>query len=419
MKHAGRRVCAIAAALVVLTGCAGSGGSPAAVSPAAPPGLTTSPTAPTITIAPAASPAASASVSARPSETSSEATIQTILDEERTTYGAPGALAVVRVGDQRWAAVSGAADLAGTAITDTTRFRIASITKPIVATLVLDQVARGTLSLDDVVGTLLPGVVRATPPITVRQLLDHTSGVFDESNDGNPLTDIEKLSDPALHAEGQALITRYLAGERVIAPDRILVALSETHDRYFAPGAGYHYSNTNYQLAAMILEQRTGTSLADLLRARIVQPLGLLHTTIAPPNTKSPELRGYVTSTDGSRVDVTDDLTFFGNGGNGGVISTADELLTMMQAIVSGRLLPAALVTDMKTAERESYGLGLATYTLTCGTFFGHEGGVNGTASIALVSPKGDAGVVIALNLRTAADPRMPALADRMLCPHL
>jgi len=342
-----------------------------------------------------------------------------MLDNERTTYGAPGALAVVRVGNERWAATSGRADLAGTPLAATTRFRIASITKPIVATLVLDQVARGKLRLDDFVGTLLPGVVRAKPPITVRQLLNHTSGVFDESNDGNPITDIEKLSDPALQAEARPLVERYLAGERVIAPDRIFVALAETHDRYFAPGTGYHYSNTNYQLAAMILEKTTGRSLADLLRARIVQPLGLRRTTIAPPDTMSPELRGYVTSTDGSMVDVTDDLTFFGNGGNGGVISTADELLAMMQAIVSGRLVPAALVTEMRTPERESYGLGLAMYTLTCGTFYGHEGGVNGTASIAIVSPDGGAGVVIALNLRTAADPRLPALADRMLCPHL
>jgi hypothetical protein len=63
------------------------------------------------------------------------------------------------------------------------------------------------------------------------------------------------------------------------------------------------------------------------------------------------------------------------------------------------------------------YGLGLATYSLTCGTFFGHEGGVNGTASIAIVSPNGDGGVVVALNLRSGDDPGLPALADGMLCP--
>jgi hypothetical protein len=70
----------------------------------------------------------------------------------------------------------------------------------------------------------------------------------------------------------------------------------------------------------------------------------------------------------------------------------------------------------MKEPNRESYGLGLATYILSCGTFLGHEGGVNGTASIAMVSPDASDGVVIALNLRSGEDPRLPELADQMLC---
>ncbi len=393
---------AIAAAAILVAACTGGSSPAASVQPssAAPSPAATAASTPAPTATPAPTP-----------------DVQGMLDLRRKLYGAPGALVVLRVGDQRWAATSGTADTAGTPITDTTRFRIASITKPIVAALVLDAVAQGKVALDDVVGDLLPGVVRADPPVTVRQLLDHTSGIFDESNDGDPIADLEKLADKALRTEARALAQRYLAGERVIAPDRLLVALSETHDRYFAPGAGYHYSNTNYQLAAMVLEKMTGQALADVLRTRIVEPLGLTHTTVAPPDTGSPEMRGYGTSTaDGSLVDLTDDLLAFGNGGNGGIISTADELLVMMQAIVSGRLLPDELVAEMKKPNRQSYGLGLGTYNLSCGTFHGHEGGVNGTASIAIVSPAGDAGVVIALNLRSGDDPGLPALADRMLC---
>ncbi len=88
-----------------------------------------------------------------------------------------------------------------------------------------------------------------------------------------------------------------------------------------------------------------------------------------------------------------------------------------MQAIVSGRLLPAELVAAMKEPNREWYGLGLGTLHLSCGIFYGHQGGVNGTASIATVSPDGAAGVVIAFNLRKGQDPDLSALADRMLCP--
>ena len=330
---------------------------------------------------------------------------------------------LVRDGVRTFAA-SGTADTAGTPITEGTRFRIASITKPIVAALVLDAVNRGEVALDDVVGSLLPGVLRAEPPVTVRQLLAHTSGIFDESNgigsQGDLEADIAALADADLRAEAQAALAAALAGKRVIASDRLLVALSETHERYFAPGAGYHYSNTNYQLAAMVLEQATGMPIAELLRSRIVEALEFERTTIAPPDLGSPELRGYGTSTtDGSLVDVTDDLSWFGNGGNGGIISTPDELLGTLQAIVGERLVPTGLAAEMRaptSMSHGSYGLGLATYSLSCGTFYGHEGGVNGTASIALVAPEGGDGLVIALNLRSGEDPRLPALADSLLC---
>lgn len=408
MRTALRPAALVAAALLSLAACSGS--------------ATTSPS-PTST--PASTPVPTAAPTPTPAPTPD---VQGILDRVRDSYGAPGAVAVLRVGDRRTWAASGTADVDGTPITAVTRLRIASITKPIVAALVLDAVARGELSLDAVVGDLLadlvPAVLRSDPPVTVRQLLAHTSGIYDESNgiesQDQLEADVAALADPALRAEAQADLAQALAGKPVIASDRLIVALSETHPRYFAPGTGYHYSNTNYQLAAMVLEKATGTPLADLLRTRVVDPLGLERTTIAPPDTASPELRGYGTSTaDGSLVDVTDDLTWFGNGGNGGIISTPDELLTTMQAIVGGRLLPPELVAEMRSPTSMSlgsYGLGLATYNLSCGTFYGHEGGVNGTASIAIVSPDGADGVVIALNLRSGEDPRLPALADLMLC---
>jgi D-alanyl-D-alanine carboxypeptidase len=347
--------------------------------------------------------------------------IQSLLDARREAYGAPGGLALLARGDSRWFARSGTADTAGTPITEATRFRIASITKPIVAALVLDAVDRGEVALDDVVGDLLPGTVREDPPITVRQLLDHTSGVFDVTNAEASVeslqADIARLPDQQIRAEAQAAMDGFVAGQQVIAPAPVIVALAELHDRYFPPGSGYHYSNTGYQLAGMVLEEATGAPLPDLLDERIVEPLGLQRTTLAPPDTGSPELRGYGTSTeDGSLVDVTEDLLAFGNGANGGIISTAGELLATIRAIVGGQLLPEDLTAQMKEPNRESYGLGLVTYTLSCGTFHGHEGGVNGTASIAMVSPDATDGVVIALNLRSGEDPRLSALADQMLC---
>ena len=343
--------------------------------------------------------------------------LQAMLDAEREAYGAPGALAVVRVGDRRWAATTGRSATSGRPVMVTDTFRLASITKPIVAALVLEAVERGELSLGDVVGDLLPGVVRDEPAVTVRMLLNHTSGIFDEINEGDPEADAARLADPALAKEAKQLSVRYAAGDRVIASARLLVALAETHDRYFAPGSGYHYSNSNYQLAAMALEKVTGHALSDLLRTGLVEPLGLRHTTIAPPDRASPMMRGYATSvTSGTPVDVTDDLLAFGNGGNGGVISNADELLSILEAIVTGRFLSTAMVADMMTAAVGTYGLGLNAYATGCGVFYGHGGAVNGTGSIALVSADGHDGVVIAQNLLSDADSDLPGLAEQMIC---
>jgi D-alanyl-D-alanine carboxypeptidase len=131
-------------------------------------------------------------------------------------------------------------------------------------------------------------------------------------------------------------------------------------------------------------------------------------------------MHGYLAEdTSAGLKDVTDDALALGNGGSGGVISTADELLTIMQAMVSGRLLDATLEADMKRATVESsgsYGLGLATYHLSCGTFYGHGGAIDGTQSIAIVRPDGSAGVVVAVNLRNSTDPDLLKFADTLIC---
>lgn len=326
-------------------------------------------------------------------------------------------IAVVRVGDRRWAVVSGSADDSGTPASATGTFRIASITKPLVATLVLQAVARGQVSLADNVGQLLPGVIPKEPAVTVRSLLNHTSGIFDELNEGDATADVARLHDAALLSEARRLIAQRAAGTRAIASDRLLVALAETHARYFPPGSAYHYSNTNYQLAAMVLQKVTAQSLSTQLRTGIVEPLGLQHTTVTPPDLASPSLRGYLVADGGTApVDVTDDLLAFGNGGNGGVLSTPDELLTILRAIVTARLVPPDLAGDMMTPAMGGYGLGLAAYATRCGTFHGHGGAVNGTGSIAMVSSDGRDGVVIAQNLLSDQDADLPALAEDMIC---
>lgn len=347
--------------------------------------------------------------------TASQADLAASLDRLRAATLAPGALALVVDGRSRTAVASGTTSIGGAALTPTARFRAGSITKPVVAALVLISVERGELGLDDIVSDRLPGVLRP-PAVTVRQLLAHTSGVFDEGNEGDIGGDVARLADPALRAEAQTVFSRHAAGQRVVASCRLLVALAETHERYFAPGMGYHYSNINYQLLGMLLERATGTSLASLLRTRIVEPLGLHGTTLAPADLASPDLRGYDTTATGAMSDLTDDLVVYGNGGNGGLVTTADELLAILRAVVSGRLFGGDLVAEMERPVRESYGLGLATYKLPCGTFVGHGGSVSGTRSIAMVSTDGARAAAIAIDIVSGTDPGLASVASAALC---
>lgn len=396
---------------ILVAGCllvACSAGSPSS-SPASSATPTTAPTPP-ITRPPSLAPSPTADAQTR---------MATLLETERQHNGAPGMLALVRQGGSVLFASAGTADTAGAPIGATTRFRVASITKPIVGALVLVAVRDGLFGLDDNVGDLLPGVLRDEPQVTVRQLLDHTSGVFDEGNEGNPLVDVDNIEDPELRAEGQALRSDYEAGLDVIATDRLMVALAETHRRYNEPGAAYHYSNIGYQVLGMILERATGQRLAELLRTWIVEPLDLTRTSLAPADGSTPDMHGYQPGMNNELVDMSDELSWFGNGANGGVISTPEELLTIMDAIVSGRLLGPELTAEMQEVHLAQYGLGIGEYTLSCGTFYGHEGNVAGTRSIAVVSAERGDAVVVAVNVNSNVDPRLPALADTLVClPH-
>lgn len=92
-------------------------------------------------------------------------------------------------------------------------------------------------------------------------LSSHTSGIFNVGDEGDVIADIDHLTDPALLQQGRAALAHYLAGEPVLISADLYVALAETHERYFAPGTGNHYSNVNYQLVGMVLEHVTGQAL--------------------------------------------------------------------------------------------------------------------------------------------------------------
>jgi D-alanyl-D-alanine carboxypeptidase len=354
------------------------------------------------------------------SPTSPGQTMQAVLDDLRGESGAPGVLALVRNGEEDWFGSSGSADLTGATIDTSTRFRIGSITKLLTSALVLDAVGRGELSLDDTVEAWIPGVVSDGSTITIRMLLNHSSGIFNAGDEGDVLADIERISDPNLRQQAQDLTARYLTGEAVIFPDVVIVAIADTHPLYFEPGTGYHYSNVNYQLAAMALAAATGNDLPSLLLERLAAPLGFSSISSAPADLEVPDLRSYTNDPGTDQlIDTSTDLIAVGNGGSGGVISTAGDLLDALQAIIVGDMLPESLRVEMARPTEQSggtYGLGVVTFNLVCGDFLGHSGAIGGTHALALVSPDGRTGAVIAANVRGDPEPNLLGAAEDLLC---
>jgi D-alanyl-D-alanine carboxypeptidase len=191
--------------------------------------------------------------------------------------GAPGALLLVRDGIRTVRLTAGLGNVARkTPMRPGDHFKIASLTKSYTATVVLQLVGEGKLRLDDSVEQRLPGLVPNGGKVTIRQLLNHTSGLFD-------YFELPKFLKP------------YLSGDfgYYWAP-RQLVRMGVSHKPLFAPGRGYSYSNTNYVLAQLIVERVTGQSLGTELKRRIFQPLHL-RDTIYPtkPGLPSPYAHGY------------------------------------------------------------------------------------------------------------------------------
>ncbi|MBP2405068.1 D-alanyl-D-alanine carboxypeptidase precursor [Streptomyces netropsis] len=248
------------------------------------------------------------------------------------------------------------------------RFRIGSATKTFTATVVLQLVGEGRMSLEDTVEQWLPGVVRGNgnngSQITVRQLLQHTSGIPDVRPEISALN-----SADGYRAE------RF----RTYTPEE-LVGLAMRQKS--SPGAGWSYSNTNYILAAMIIPKVTGRSWAREVKDRIIRPLELRDTSTPGvfPFILGPHAHGYAAFGTDTDIDVTK-LNSSMAVGSGSIISTAHDLNQFYAALLGGRLLAPAQLDEMTTTMPAlpelgmRYGLGLAEIPLPCGgSYFGHRG---------------------------------------------
>ncbi|MFF3604496.1 serine hydrolase domain-containing protein [Streptomyces sp. NPDC002463] len=326
-----------------------------------------------------AAPALAASAPAKPDHAATQQALDAAVAD-----GVPGAVAQARDGRDQWTGTAGERK-------GNDRYRVGSITKSFTATVLLQLQAEGRIDLDDPVEKWLPGVVRGNGhdgrEITVRQLLNHTSGIYSYTSDPGFQ---EKVFGPGF------LEHRY----DTWTPQQ-LVSVAMAHKPDFAPGAAWNYSNTNFVLAGMVIEKVTGRPYGQAVENRIIKPLKLRATSVpgtrsAMPQPSSPAYSKLSRDVNAPVHDVSA-LNPSIAGSAGEMISDSRDLQTFYRALLQGRLLTKEGLKEMTTTVRMSaddpntgYGLGLMWQKLSCGKeVWGHGGGIHGSSSLALATRDG------------------------------
>jgi D-alanyl-D-alanine carboxypeptidase len=302
-----------------------------------------------------------------------------------------------------WTAAAGTAG-DGKPLTCEHLVRAGSVTKTYVSATILSLVTGGSFGLDDTLDNWVPEFPDAER-ITVRQLLDHTSGIFDYTSDEDFLAQI--LADPT----------------RAYSPAE-LVAVATAHPPYFAPGEDWYYSNTNYILLGMIIEAETGEPAAAAIRSRLLDPLSLQHTFL---DGDEPMQGALAHGFDRNGEDVTFALHPSAAWTAGAVAATAGDLAEWALALYGGDVVAPALRDDMldlidvsQLIPGASYGLGVTVFDASVvGTpLIGHGGAIPGFFSEMYYLPDHDSVIVVAVTSEEA-DPlaTLGALAERITAP--
>ncbi|MFC8511152.1 serine hydrolase domain-containing protein [Streptomyces sp. NPDC057411] len=329
------------------------------------------------------------------------AALRSSLDAFRDA-GMYGAFTSVRDGSERWRGATGVADTAtGRPMAPGFEHRIGSISKTFTAVAVLKEVERGRIDLDAPLGRYLPGLVTGerAEKVTVRMLLNHTSGIADYVLPAFPGI----LQDPGAVLDRNRL--RHIEPEELA---RLGLAAPPVQER------GRHsYSNTNYVLAGLVLKKVTGQDPEAYITRQVIRPAGLRHTYYP----SSPALRGphagmyesFFGLIDPPRDYSTYDMSWASTAG--AMVSTTDDLDTFYRKLLGGRLLGPAALREMKTTvpayETEPgeeplmrYGLGIYTLKMPSGSWYwGHDGAVFGAGTWSLSTEDGRRQASIAYNL--------------------
>jgi D-alanyl-D-alanine carboxypeptidase len=323
-----------------------------------------------------------------------EEKLQAVLDENIEDIDGRGvSAAVIMPGKPIWKGVAGISHDT-ISISPDMLFAIGSITKNVVATLTLKLAEEGKLSLDDSLHSWLPTYTHIDSTITIRQLLNHSSGIY-------MFWSNQKIWDDLIKDR-----------TKIWTPEEVLSYIKEPYS--FAPGEGFRYSNTNYLLMAMIIERVTGSNLSTEFRKRFWQPLGIENTYLSieeeiPDNLA--HVFGDNFNDDGSVLDLTylprashESIGY----GSGGLFMTAEDLALWCNALFEGKVLQSQSLDEMLEfreigfgRQKRGIGLGVERFVkrLSSGeTAVGHSGANIGTSAYMVHLPDHHISVVVMIN---------------------
>lgn len=304
--------------------------------------------------------------------------LQSILDHALNNgFTHPGVIMTVTVpGEWSWSGASGYA-ISGQSAGQTQstadasmQFRVGSITKNMVAACILKLEQDGLLNINDPIGdylraTLVNDTIQSSTTVTIRQLLNHTSGI---ANSGDNLScQMNVLSNPlGSHSLEEAVYCGASLGE------------------LFAPGTAWEYSNTNYSLLAMIIEAVSGQSYESFLTQTIIQPLNLQHTEI-PTSAQigSAHMGCYwnLGATPWTDLTIIHPTTYTGWAD---VVSTTEDIIAYYTTLRNGTIINSTELAVMNTIDAASYdyGMGLDFYQFYGSDYIGHYGEVGNTSGM-------------------------------------
>ncbi|MEU9378359.1 serine hydrolase domain-containing protein [Streptomyces sp. NPDC048255] len=321
---------------------------------------------------------------------------QELRDLVETPGGPPGVIAVLRDGDRTEVYRAGVADVeSGRPPRATDHMRIASVAKAFSGAVALRLVDRGRLRLDDTIGEVLPGQPTAWHGVTLRQLLNHTSGLPDYS--ASPGF-VEIISADPRHRFDSRRLLEFVADE----------------DLEFSPGLRYQYSNSDNIAVALMAEAATGRRYEDLLRELVYAPLGLDATSL-PQGYRLPEpfLHGYQIDPQAGPVDVSEAVSASGAWAAGGIVSTPKDLTAFIRGYAGGalvsdrtreqqfRFIPDAL-SQPPGPGRTAAGLAIYRYTTRCGAVYGHTGNTAGYTQLVAATEDGRRSLTFSITTQTA-----------------